>query len=224
MTSLDMYIKEKLNSNENHIIEFSNTISNIIILIDELEFFQLLQTYFYHNKVSKSNIYFNYDAIIFHNETVRLNLVMQDLSHPVFEADQSTFDSLLKLASLKEKLKISITYDNTFNLIPINFLRFTTSVAIVILSIIFLWWHFISFNSHHKNFQHIQKIFTFILYLKLIITLLLFFYLIVLDADLKSQSPVEEMFLLTTAITVNTIYNTIFLFTIILLSYVRRFF
>lgn len=218
MTSLDFVIREKFSNYTNE--ESIDDNFNIILLIDNLEFFQLLQTYFYQNKF-KSIFHFNYDAVIFHNNSIPLNLIIQDIRHPVFEVDEITFESLKRMANNKEKFKISITFDNTMALIPIKFLRITTYIAIVIISIIFLWWHLISFNMHYKNFQYIQKILTFILYLKLIITVLLFFYLIVIDADLKSQSPVEEMFLITSAITVNTIYKTLFLFTIILLSHVK---
>jgi len=212
-----LYLKNKLKENSIN-ISHSEKKLNYILLLDNLEYLQLLQTFIYHNQLGKNFSNLNYDAMIYYNNTVPLNLIIQDIRHPVYESDESVFQSLKRISELKRNFKITIIYDNISVLIPINFLNSTSTFSIFVLIYVFVWWHIISFKIYNTNFSYVQKILTLILYIKSLITILLFIYLSILDRDIATQNIFEEMFLLTSAITASTIYKTVLLFTIILLS------
>ena len=187
-------------------------------MLDNLEFFQLILTYFYNNKFTKIIPNFNYKAVIYHNDSTPLNLIIQDIRHPVFEVDSEAFENLKRFTDIKNKIKISITYDNTSSMMPMKFLQITSYLSVIIMSIYFLWWHFISFQIFRENYTHIQKVLTLILYLKFFITFLLFSYLKLLDSDLNSPNSLDEIFLITCASTANTFYKTLLLFFVVVLS------
>jgi hypothetical protein len=220
--------------------EENDSIKMTILLLEDVNLLRDIQSLFYmsHGRWRKRAINNTaYSAIIFNNSTTALNLILQDLNHPVLEANNLTFHEIKKFAQddsydkessfqnlfsvEKIQTEILIKYDNTQILLPFEYIFSSSYLNIFLISIVVIFWNINTFYLNKRNSTIIQKILTLVLTIKFFVIFLLYIYLkTVTQYNLEEDKILFTKVYLETAVTIlSSIYRTILTYLVILLSH-----
>lgn len=209
------YIKKKKNESESDY--------GVIFLMNDITQLRYLQNLYYLN-INNFRENYDYKGIIYANSTDHLQLVNQDINRPVFETDTETFDQILAYLKYNDKkfieLRINYIYDNTKQLMPVDYLTQMSNLAFFISSVTFIIWH-IRLIYYRKHIMAIQKVLTILPYAKLLISYLLILYLdqsLIYNDKFTLETDFTIIYLDTAITTLNSIYKTVLWFLIILIS------
>lgn len=212
------------------------SIKKTILLIEDIILLRDIQSLFYMSQGRWRKKAINntaYSAIIFNNSSSLLNLIIQDISHPILEADNFTFNEIKKFSQYNPQdnksifshkyiqTEISLKYDNTHILLPYEYLYTSCYLNIFLITITVIIWIINTFYINKRNSTIIQKILFFVLCIKFLVILLLYIYLkTITQYNLMEEDILFSKVYLETAITIlSSIFRTILTYLIILLSH-----
>jgi hypothetical protein len=202
----------------------------LILLIEDLDLLRNIDIYQKNEGDEMKAKTFKYKAIIYNMDSYEITLVSQNLQRPIFEIKGETFIFLKSLLINNNfgNSHLQITYDNSLSLLSINFVN-NSKLMILFFSIIILtWWQIISLVNKNKYLLNMYRVLTALLYVKICINLLIYFYvhfIIHCNNDYSAQSPENELMpniLLTSSVMVGSFYKTLLWIFLLIFSKVNN--
>jgi hypothetical protein len=160
------------------------------------------------------------NSIIINNKTIS-NYTFEDKNIPVFSVNLEIYDLLTTYDISVEKDNIFISlYYLRVNYEATSFFAMMMSIVLaVLICVIGLLWHIYSIRN--RNERAIQKIFSILLYMKFILSLLMIYYMYLCYEGITLDNQGDSILIVyvqTVLITISAVLRTLFWFVIIIIA------
>lgn len=141
---------------------------------------------------------------------------------PIFAVSENLYEklALYDIDNEEDNYVIHIFYDLNINTNSLTNLFVVPLICIGLCICTVIWWHCITFKIYSQETTSLQKFLTVLPYLKFLSSLMLIQFISVSMDKISSENILTKIYLDTVLVMINSIYRTLFLFYLIIISYV----